>query len=92
MSKEREVKEDKNQVNDLVYDENLEGYFVVKANVVKLTSIAGQKKTDITTPVLFNGENVKCDGNYSIVDGTKYLYVQSKDKVGFVPETALTKL
>jgi len=86
------MKKETASTDGMLYNEDLEGYYSVKPNVVKITETAGQKKTTFTTPILFNGEKPKCDGYFKVVDGKKYLYVSCQEKKGFVPAEALNKL
>lgn len=92
MKKEMEAATEKPSTDSMLYDEAFDGYFSVNKSSVKITERPGQKKTDYTNPILFNGENVKCDGHYMVVNGIKYLFVQSREYAGYVSEEALTLL
>ena len=92
MKNETEYVEKKEASTKLLFDESLDGYYTVKSATVRITEKPDQKKTDFTIPILFNGENVKCDGHYTIAGGKRYLFVESSEKTGYVLEGSLTKL
>lgn len=73
-------------------EEDLEGYYEVVANIVKVVKDPKEKIKGNDYPILFRGDKVHCDGKYDEANGTKYLSVEGKDSQGFVPEGSLKKL
>lgn len=92
MKKENTSYEEKSKANEMQFDDDLEGFYSVTKNVVKITDDPGNKKAIASAPILFNGEKPYCEGNYKFVNGKKYLFVTVQSKSGLVPADALTKL
>ena len=92
MKKENTSYEEKPKANEMQFDDDLEGFYSVTKNVVKITDDPGNKKAIASAPILFNGEKPYCEGNYKFVNGKKYLFVTVQSKSGLVPADALTKL
>ena len=88
MKKENTSYEEKSKANEMQFDDDLEGFYSVTKNVVKITDDPGNKKAIASAPIL----KPYCEGNYKFVNGKKYLFVTVQSKSGLVPADALTKL
>lgn len=83
---------DETNVVEELYDEELNTFFMVIAPVIKIIVDITKKKPALTDPIFFNGEKIRCDGHYVVMNGLKYLKISEGDRSGYVKESALVKL
>lgn len=71
------------------FDKSLAGTYRVTASALNIRAGAGKSKKSLG--IIPNGKAVQCYGYYTVVDGTKWLYVTYEGLTGFCSSTYLKK-
>lgn len=82
----------KGTTEKMKYDEKFEGYYVVTTSALNIRSVPDGKKPDTIVKCILNGEKPRCDGNYVVIDGKRWLHVDINGVFGFACDRFLAKL